>query len=65
MKIEWSRILGLILEGPGGEMSDSQPWSGMQNHPQMHEGLTAWLRCSMEEVTLQLLPGFGFRHLRP
>lgn len=35
MKIEWSRNFCLFLEGPGGEMSDSQPWSGMQNHPQM------------------------------
>lgn len=37
MKIECSRIFCSILEGPGGEMSDSQLWSGMQNHPQMHE----------------------------
>lgn len=37
MKIEWPRNFCLFLEGPDGEMSDSQPWSGIQNRPQMHE----------------------------
>lgn len=29
MKIEWPRNFCLFLEGPDGEMSDLQPWSGI------------------------------------